>query len=97
MWHVRPGLSEEGGPQAAQGDAAQQREASAQLPAHDRTLPGVSAPSPSPRSASSPAPPPPQPLLILDCIRYLDPETINICQIIHIIKNKVLTEFSFII
>ena len=75
MRHVWPGLPEEGGPQAPQGDAAQQREASAQLPAHDRTLPGVSAPSPSPRSASSPAPPSPQPLLILDCIRYLDPET----------------------
>ena len=50
MW---PGIPEEGGPPAAQGDPAQQREAAAQLPPHGRALPQL--------SASSPTPPPPPP------------------------------------
>ena len=70
MRHVRPGLPEEGGPPAPQGDPAQQREADAGLPPRPQPLPGVRAASPaSPRSSSSSSPSSPDPVLILDCIR----------------------------
>lgn len=67
--HVRPGLPEEGGPPAPQGDAAQQREADAGLPPRAQPLPGVAASAASSRSSSSSPPPSPDPVLILDDIR----------------------------